>query len=398
VNILKARKMIRGRRGLLKDLRVSIPPDRSVVWFHAASLGEFEQGRPLIEEWKASRPDDFILLTFFSSSGYEIRKNYEFADYVCYLPFDFPAQIKRFIQIAHPNLLVLIKYEFWPNLLLNLRKQKVPVFLISAHFRPCQHFFKWYGSYFRRLLRVFTQIFVQNEESKSLLEGIGINRVQVAGDTRVDQVMAISDKNEVIEGIEEFTKESFVLIGGSSWEPEEEMISKFLEGMVRSESKKDIKVILAPHDVSEEHLKSIQIRFGDQLIRYSKWMRISNNQAKFSVLLIDQVGLLSSLYKYADVAFIGGGFGSGLHNVLEPAAYGIPIIYGPKYGKFTEAVELLKRGGAFSVFSPSEFEEIIKKFMYDNKSLSNAGAASRRYVENSKGATALIISHLMENV
>lgn len=213
--------MIKGRRGLLKNLRASIPSGQTVIWFHAASLGEFEQGRPVIEAWKASRPDDFILLTFFSSSGYEMRKDYAFADYVSYLPFDFPVQIRRFIRIANPQLLVLIKYEFWPNLLLNLQKQNIPVFLISSIFRPDQHFFKWYGFYFRRLLRVFTWIFVQNEESKSLLEGVGIDRVQVAGDTRVDRVLDISEKDEAIEGIEEFTKESFVLIGGSSWEPEE---------------------------------------------------------------------------------------------------------------------------------------------------------------------------------
>lgn len=390
--------MIKGRRGLLKDLRASIPSGQTVIWFHAASLGEFEQGRPVIEAWKASRPDDFILLTFFSSSGYEMRKDYAFADYVSYLPFDFPVQIRRFIRIANPQLLVLIKYEFWPNLLLNLQKQKVPVFLISSIFRPDQHFFKWYGFYFRRLLRVFTWIFVQNEESKSLLEGVGIDRVQVAGDTRVDRVLDISEKDEAIEGIEEFTKESFVLIGGSSWEPEEEMLFKFLDRMNKSESEKAVKIILAPHDISDERLRSIQVRFSDQLILYSKWIQSSNKQTEYSILLIDQVGLLSRLYKYADAAFIGGGFGSGLHNVLEPAAYGVPVIYGPGYGKFAEAIELLRAGGSFTVSSCKEFDEIVYKLMYDNKTLSNAGAASRAYVENSKGATVLIISRLMENV
>ncbi len=389
--------MILGRRGLIKGLRDSIPSDRPLIWFHAASLGEFEQGRPVIESWKARCSDDFILLTFFSSSGYDIQKGYEYADYVCYLPFDFPIQVKRFIRIANPRLLILIKYDFWPNLLMSLKRRNVPVFLISALFRTNQHFFKWYGFYFRRLLRVFSGIFVQNEESKSLLEGIGIDNVQIAGDTRVDRVLDISKKNESIRGIEEFTKDSFVLIGGSSWEPEEEMIHKFFKGVKHSESTKSLKVILAPHDVSEKHLTDIQKRFGDQLIRYSSWLRDINNRAEYTVLLIDTVGILKRLYKYADLAFIGGGFGSGLHSVLEPAAYGIPVIFGPGYNKFTEAVELLRIGGAFSVSTFLEFEENTTKFMYDDKSLSNAGGASRGYVENSKGATDLIISHLMEN-
>jgi len=390
--------MIEGRRGLLKDLRISIPSNRNIIWFHAASLGEFEQGRPLIEVWKANRPDDFILLTFFSSSGYEIRKNYEHADYITYLPFDFPIQLRRFIQIAHPHIVILIKYEFWPNLLKQLHKQNISVFLISALFRRNQHFFKWYGFYFRRLLKVFSWIFVQNEESKSLLDGIGIDKVQIAGDTRVDRVLEISEKNESIVGIKEFTGDSFVIVGGSSWEPEEEMIYKFLDRHNKSESVRAVKIIIAPHDISEDHLLRIQNRFADKLIRYSKWIKNFDVQAEYSVLLIDQLGLLGRLYKYADIAFIGGGFGSGLHNVLEPAAYGIPVIYGSGYGKFIEAVELLKAKGSFSVSSSKEFDEIVLKLIDDNKTLSNAGAASRGYVENSKGATALIASRLMENV
>ncbi|MCK5820300.1 MAG: 3-deoxy-D-manno-octulosonic acid transferase [Bacteroidales bacterium] len=390
--------MIKGRRGLLKNLRVSIPPDRTIIWFHAASLGEFEQGRPVIETWKASRSDDFILLTFFSSSGYEMCKDYEYADYVCYLPFDFPIQIKKFIQIAHPRLVVLIKYEFWPNLLLKLQKHKTPVFLISALFRSEQHFFKWYGFFFRRLLRVFDLIFVQNEESKSLLEDIGIVKVQLAGDTRVDRVLDISEKNESIEGIEEFKGESFVLLAGSSWEPEEEMIDKLLRRLDEKQSERALKIILAPHDIGEEHLKRIEIQFSDRLIRYSEWINSSGNQAVYSVLLIDQIGLLSRLYKYADLAFIGGGFGRGLHNVLEPAAYGIPVIFGPDFSKFTEAKELVRIGGSKTITSSEEFEEIVLKYMYDNKKLSNDGAVSRGYVENSKGATGLIASRLMENV
>lgn len=390
--------MIKGRRGLMNNLRKNIPDNVSVVWFHASSLGEFEQGRPLIESWKKKCPDDFILLSFFSPSGYEIRKNFEFADHVCYLPFDRRNQINKFLSIVKPKMLVLIKYEFWPKLLLSLKNRSIPVYLISALFRPDQHFFKWYGGYFRRLLSVFSQIFVQDEVSKELLEGIDIDGVQVSGDTRIDCVLEIAEKDESIEGISEYTKDAFVLIGGSSWEPEEEMMSKFMKSVNIHKYKTKVKLILAPHNVREEHLLRIEELFGNRIVRYSNWLKKDDIRKDIGVLLIDQVGLLSRLYKYSDIAFIGGGFGAGLHNVIEPAAFGIPVIYGPKFDKFPEAVELQKYGGGFSVSSYEEFKEKCEYFMSDKKSLSTAGGASRGYVDNFKGASILITSWLMENV
>lgn len=387
----KARKMINGRRGIFNKLREEFPSDKTVIWFHASSLGEFEQGRPIIDSWKSRYPDDFILLTFYSPSGYELKKDYKNADYICYLPFDKPIQIRKFIRIINPKVLILIKYEFWPNLLLRMKKLNIPVYLVSALFRPQQHFFKWYGCYFRRLLNVFSQIFVQNEVSRELLAGIGINDVQISGDTRIDRVNEVSERNESIPGLDEFTQDSFVLIGGSTWEPEEEMMSEF-------SSNNNIKLILAPHNIQEEHLRSIEDRFEKRIIRYSNWINNRPFRSDFAVLLIDQIGLLSRLYKYADLAFIGGGFGRGLHNLIEPAAFGIPMIFGPNFKKFPEAMELQKYGGGFAISSYDEFAEITLKFLNDKFFLSNAGGASRRYVDNFKGATDLITSWLMENV
>ncbi|MBT7095664.1 MAG: 3-deoxy-D-manno-octulosonic acid transferase [Bacteroidetes bacterium] len=391
----KARNWIQGRKDLSHHLSSVFPVKQRVIWFHAASLGEFEQGRPVIEAWREKHPEDFILLSFYSPSGYELRKNYSQANLVCYLPFDFPGQVRRFINLVQPEILVLIKYEFWPNLIKQLSFRKIPVFLLSARFRPDQLFFKWYGKAYLNLLRKFRKILVQDIESKTLLEAHGISEVFVTGDTRIDQVFSISQKVVEMADIEKFTDNSFVIIGGSTWPPEEAILQKYFEENARDTSGRKLKLIIAPHDIREAHLKKIENRFGSVCIRYS---HIGSDSKDRRVLLIDNIGILSRLYRYGDVAFVGGGFGRGLHNILEPAAHGLPIIFGPRYHKFPEAKELIQKKAAFTIKKYDEFMGVMVPFRKEKNALSFAGAASREYTKSQLGATTLSISCLMEKL
>ena len=384
---------MKGRKVQKKSTLPLPPHDRPVLWIHASSLGEFEQGIPIIRQMKKEKPEYFILITFFSPSGYKIQKNFSEADCVLYLPKDTVSEMSSFLDHFKPQMLVLVKYDFWPVMINETTKRGIQIYLVSAVFRTSQLFFQWYGKWYLSLLKSFTHIFVQDDESKSLLESQGIDNVSIAGDTRIDRVLELKKGNSEIPGIENFVGGSKIIVAGSSWQSEE----KFLRNYIDEDNFGDIKIILAPHDVSLPHLGAIETQFGSSLIRYSQILSDPEKHNKQSVLLIDQIGLLSRLYRYADIAIVGGAFGSGLHNILEPAVFGLPIIFGPKYHKFIEASELIKTGAAFSVNSYPEFHDILNSIFSDQKHLFNASKACRAFVDNHKGATKLITSHLLEN-
>ncbi|MGL4292421.1 MAG: 3-deoxy-D-manno-octulosonic acid transferase, partial [Bacteroidales bacterium] len=332
----KAAKMIAGHKVVFDYLKENRKAGDRYLWFHAASLGEFEQGRPLIEQLRISYPEYKIALTFFSPSGYEVRKNYAGADLICYLPLDMPSNVTRFLDILNPEKAFFIKYEFWANYLHELKKRAIPVYLFSAIFRPEQVFFKPYGAFFRKLLRVYDSIFVQDESSRKLLREIGIENVEVAGDTRFDRVLEIRDQAKEIPLICSFTEgASFVLVAGSSWPKDEDlMIDHF-------NRHPEMKLIIAPHEIHESHLTDI---IGKLKRPYVKFSQLNEENAKQAdCLLIDCIGLLSSIYRYGNAAYIGGGFGVGIHNVLEAAVYDIPVVFGPNYSRFREACNLVGR-------------------------------------------------------
>ena len=389
----KASAWLRGRRAQSKEQWEKIPDGKPVIWFHASSLGEFEQGLPLIRKWKTEKPEYFILLSFFSPSGYNIRKAFDGADRVVYIPRDIPGEVRKFLGHYHPDIAVFIKYEIWPVALRELAARKAPCFLVSAVFRPGQLFFKWYGGWYLSLLRLFTGIFVQDDASLQLLADNGIGNAIVAGDTRVDRVLELSSGSSMIDGIDGFSTGTGIIIAGSSWPREEQMLHRFFS----ENAFRNFKLILAPHDISPGRLKSVESLFGDNLIRYGRLLDEPSAGINKKVLLIDRIGLLSSLYKYGDIAVIGGAFGMGLHNILEPAVFGLPVVFGPRYQSFMEAEEMVKAGAGFSVKSYAEFSRILKSLVEDNNARTKAGKASRSFVHKSKGATSLIISHLLEN-
>ncbi|MDR0961989.1 MAG: 3-deoxy-D-manno-octulosonic acid transferase [Mediterranea sp.] len=375
----KPRKMMKGHWVVYEQLRQQLEKDRRYIWFHTASLGEFEQGRPLIEKIRAKYPQYGILLTFFSPSGYEVRKNYRGADVVCYLPFDKPRNVKKFLDIANPCMAFFIKYEFWKNYLDELHRRHIPVYSVSSIFRRNQIFFKWYGSLYRKVLHNFDHLFVQNERSKRYLAKIGINRVTVVGDTRFDRVLQIREEAKELPLVARFKGDAITLVAGSSWQPDEDL---FIDYFNRHP---EVKLIIAPHLVDENHLVEIIGKLKRPYVRYTR--ADESNVCKADCLIIDCFGLLSSIYRYGEVAYIGGGFGVGIHNTLEAAVYGIPVIFGPKYQKFMEAVELIATGGAFSVQSGEELHRLLDRLLTDEAFLTAAGDNAGRYVTDNAGAT-----------
>lgn len=388
----KAGKWVGGRKNLFEHIRKSIDPGEKLVWFHTASLGEFEQGREIIEKFREKFSEYNILLTFFSPSGFEIRKNWEGADYIFYLPADTPRNAKRFVELVNPEFAVFIKYEFWFNFLNVLHKKKIPVFIVSAIFRKQQHFFRWYGGWFRRRLRKINRIFVQDQDSLDLLKSIGINRATLSGDTRFDRVAAISKNLKSFPLVEEFSGSNRVLLAGSTWPPDEKLIANYLENNLP-----DLKLIIAPHETGEERLQSIENRFHDfGVVRFSSLGKNPVNQNR--VLLIDGIGYLSGLYRYCDVAYIGGGFGKGIHNILEAVTFGKPVIFGPEYRKFGEAVTLIRDGGAFSIKGNRELEHRLNRLFTDKEFYQNAGHICRKFIDSNKGATDIILKEFAEIV
>ena len=378
----KARKMVVGISQTFILLRRHIKKNDRVAWFHAASLGEFEQGRPLMERLRKDCPEYKILLTFFSPSGYEVRKDYEGADLVCYLPFDTPGNALSFLRLAHPEIAIFIKYEFWTNYLTFCHRKGIKTYSVSSIFRPDQYFFKWYGSL--RPIRQFTHLFVQNETSKELLAKHGIKNVTVVGDTRLDRVIAIKDAAAPLPLVEQFVGHSPCFIAGSSWGPDEEIYIPYFA------KHKGWKLIIAPHVISETHLKDIENLLNDNGFTHERYTQVEQNKDMLSheidALIVNCFGKLSSIYRYGKVALVGGGFGVGIHNVPEAAVYGIPVLFGPNNQKFREAQALKACGGSFEYQDAESFASIMDKFITSPADLQKAGQAAGNYINANAGA------------
>ncbi len=383
----KAKLWASGRKGLLHRMAETIDPTADIAWFHASSLGEFEQGRPVIEELRKRCPDLKILVTFFSPSGYEIRKNYQGADYIFYLPNDTPRNVKKFMQIVHPKIAVFIKYEFWVNYLMALKKNGSKVYIISSIFRPDQSFFKWYGGIFRKALRCFNHIFVQNEQSKELLKSISINNVSVTGDTRFDRVFQIAAQSKDLPEIARFAKDKDVFIAGSTWPPDEQLLIRLINDYT------DIKFIIAPHEIEQERIDRLIEETPRKCLKYT-CLNADSDLQNADILFIDTIGILSSVYKYGKYGYIGGGFGVGIHNILEAATFGLPLAFGPKYKKFKEAVELVENGGATAITSYEELSSWLTSLKTNPVLYDSSSAVCYNYVRDNKGATAEIINEI----
>lgn len=384
----KVRKMWRGEREAFKILREKVDPQAKYVWFHAASLGEFEQGRPLMEQLRREHPEYKILLTFFSPSGYEVRKNYEGADIICYLPLDTITNARRFLRTIRPVMAFFIKYEFWYNYLHILKHRGVPVYSVSSIFRPEQVFFKWYGRQYGRVLNCFTHFFVQNEMSKELLAKIGITAVSVVGDTRFDRVLQIKEAAKQLQIVETFKQDANVFVAGSSWPPDEEIFIPYFN------DHRDWKLIIAPHVIGEDHLKQIEkLLEGRRVVRYTA-AKAEEEISKADVLIIDCFGLLSSIYHYGEIAYVGGGFGVGIHNVLEAAVWDVPVFFGPNNQKFQEAQGLKAVGGGIDFQTYEQFASQMDLFLSDKEKLKVAGESAGRFVQSLAGATGKVLSHV----
>ena len=379
----KARLLRKGQHDAFDLLKGKADPNARYVWFHAASLGEFEQGRPVIEQLKREQPGIKILLTFFSPSGYEVRKNYSGADLVSYLPLDTPANAARFVKLVKPSKVIFIKYEFWPNYLLTLKEANVPVFSISAIFRPEQVFFKGYGKWYLHLLGTFKHIFVQDQVSLDLLERHQISNASICGDTRFDRVYDLFMQAKQLPLIEAFVKTAEkVIVAGSTWPKDEELLVRYLR------LHPDVKLILVTHEIHYAHISEISKLLDGKFVRYSE--ATPENVQSTHCLVVDVIGILSSIYRYGQVAYIGGGFGVGIHNTLEAAVYGVPVVFGPNYHKFREARELIAVGGAFSISNYVILEAQFDALLKDPK----AGKAAGEYVKQNTGATEMIIKRL----
>lgn len=375
----KVKLMVKGHSEVFDILKSKIEKDKKYIWFHAASLGEFEQGRPLMERIRRQYPEYKILLTFFSPSGYEVRKNYQGADVICYLPFDTPRNARRFVKLANPCMAFFIKYEFWQNYLKNLQKHHVPTYSVSSIFRKNQVFFRWYGGKYFKVLTRFTHLFVQNEVSKELLASLNIRNVDVVGDTRFDRVIEIFEQAKQLPLVEQFKKNSMVMVAGSSWQPDEDIFIRYFN------EHPEMKLIIAPHVIGESHLTEIIGKLKRPYVRYTQ--ATPENVEQADCLIIDCFGLLSSIYRYGEIAYVGGGFGVGIHNVLEAAVYGIPVLFGPNNQRFQEARQLLETKGCFEIHNYEEFKEKMDRLMTDAPYLEKCGKLSGDYVKQHAGAS-----------
>lgn len=386
----KAKQWLQGREHLFDQLAQTFSKPHAVIWLHSASAGEYEQAKPVLEALRQQYPQYKILVTFFSPSGYNVGKKSPLADYVFYLPLDTGDNAARFIQIVQPRLVLFVKYDFWYHHLKAVRDNKIPLLLFSSIFRPEQTFFKPHGRFYLSMLHLFTHIFVQDEASYGLLKKFGVTHCTIAGDTRFDRVSTIAQKSTPLPIIENFIAGSTVIVAGSTWPEDEEQLHAVLK------KRGNIKLIIAPHEINEPHIKSIQQLFKNT-IRYSQ---IKETERSFSagVLIIDNIGMLSRLYRYAHITYIGGGFNkSGIHNTLEAAVWGRPVIFGPNYQKFREARELIKEGAAFSYTTEEELETTIDTLLSNEKAYANAGSAAGKYVQQNGGATAVIADYIQEN-
>ena len=386
---IKARRWVRGRRGWRERLSSFSRGEGKVAWVHCASLGEFEQGRPVIEKIRRDHPDWKVVVTFFSPSGYEIRKDYRGADMVMYLPTDLPANVRFFLDHIKPDLALFVKYEFWYNYLSELKRRNIPTYLVSGIFRPDQYFFRWYGSFARGVFQVFNRIFLQDEQSGRLLESIGYHRYSVTGDTRFDRVSQIAAAAKDLPVIEKFRGKESLFVAGSSWDEDEEIIVRYINSNSGA-----MKWVIAPHEIDEAHLCRIEKRLTPESVRYSRYVEGAKS---CRVMIIDNIGMLSSVYRYASIAAVGGGFGRGIHNILEPACWGIPVLFGPHHLKFREAVQLKERGGAVSFDNFETFTSVVEKYLSDPVALEAAGNASAIYISENKGSTDKVYKEIFEN-
>lgn len=388
----KVKTMWEGEHDTWRILDEKVDPAAKYIWFHAASLGEFEQGRPIMERIRREHPEYKLLLTFFSPSGYEVRKNYEGADIICYLPIDTIGNARRFLRTVRPVMAFFVKYEFWSNYLHILKHRNIPLYSVSSIFRPGQIFFRWYGRGYGRVLNCFSHFFVQNEQSRQLLHSIGIDGVSVTGDTRFDRVLQIRDAGKHLPIVESFIagngvgEKPKVFIAGSSWPPDEDIFIKYFN------EHRDWKLIIAPHVIGEDHLKQILSKLERKAVRYTQ--ATPETVAGAECLIIDCFGLLSSIYHYADVTYVGGGFGVGIHNVLEAAVWAKPVIFGPNNKNFQEAQGLIKAGGGFEIKDHDAFAKLMKRFDTDDAYLHSCNAAAAAYVESLAGATDRILKEV----
>jgi len=387
----KIKFFVDGRKSVFEILVEKIKPIDKIIWFHAASLGEYEQGLPVIEKIKTKYPNHKIVLTFFSPSGYEVRKNNSFADVTVYLPFDTKKNAQKFLELVHPEMTFFIKYEFWPNYLNGLKKYGIPTYLISGIFRKDQMFFKWYGGFYRKALDTFTYFFVQNESSKKLLLQLGKTNVAVSGDTRFDRVASILEKDNSLDFISQFKNNTLTIVVGSSWPNDENLLVDFI-----NQTSEKVKFIIAPHNIKSEQIQELKNAITKKVVLFSEVeTRLIASLQDFDVFIIDTIGILTKIYSYADIAYVGGGFGNpGVHNILEPATFGVPIVIGPNYSHFAEAIALVKIGGCVSILNKNELYDAFMNLIHNDAIRNEKGHICSTFVQMNKGATDVIIRNI----
>ncbi|MEC4050362.1 glycosyltransferase N-terminal domain-containing protein [Flavobacterium sp. SUN046] len=387
----KIKLFVEGRKEVFPILNSKIAPTDKTIWFHAASLGEYEQGLPVIEQIKQKYPSHKIVVSFFSPSGYEVRKNNTVADATVYLPLDTVSNAKQFIKAVHPEMVFFIKYEYWPNYLNELQKQHIKTYLISGIFRENQAFFKWYGGFYRNALKSFDFFFVQNDSSKKLIQSIGFNNVKVSGDTRFDRVVTILERNNTLDFIENFKNQQTTIVIGSSWPKDETLLVQFI-----NQAPENIKFIIAPHNIKSEQIQELKQSISKKTLLYSNFQKDPLQEVKtYNVFLIDTIGILTKIYSYADIVYVGGGFGHpGVHNLLEPATFGVPIVLGPNYSHFAEATALVKMEGCISISNQQELNEAFDNLIFNEDIRHEKGHICSTFVQMNKGATAIILKHL----
>ena len=381
---------VKGRKKTFDQLYV-LQEDDKVIWIHAASLGEFEQARPIIEGLKQRYSAYKIVVTFFSPSGYEIRKDYELADVVCYLPFDTKGRVRKFLKLTNPELAIMVKYEFWPNVLNELKEQEITTILVSGIFRNTQQFFKSYGGWMRKNLEAIDHFFLQDEASQKLLESINLTNASVSGDTRFDRVARILEQDNSLDFIEEFINDQYTVIGGSTWPEGEKLLVNYI-----NTSSQEEKFVIAPHNMNSKAIAALKESIQKKVVLFSE--KDTKTLSDYDVFIVDTIGLLTKIYSYADAVYVGGAFKTGLHNILEPATFGVPIIIGPEFSKFKEAVDLVDLRGCISVNNQEEFTEVFHQLKTDKDYRKNTGEINRNYIQQHKGATKKILEYINEKL
>ena len=386
----KMKLFVDGRKSVFQTLANKIQSSDKTIWFHAASLGEYEQGLPVIEAIKQQFPNHKIVVTFFSPSGYEVRKNNTVADVTIYLPLDTISNAKQFIKLVHPEMAFFIKYEYWPNYLNELKNQNIKTYLISGILRENQAFFKWYGGFYRNALKTFDYFFVQNESSKTLLKSIGFNNVKVSGDTRFDRVVSILERDNSLDFIEQFKDNKTTIVIGSSWPKDESLLVNYI-----NQSSNDVKFIIAPHNIKSEQIQGLKNSITKKVILFSEKDNVDLSNS--NVFIIDTIGILTKIYSYADIAYVGGGFGNpGVHNILEPATFGVPVVIGPNYSHFAEATALVNMEGCISIQNQNQLNEAFDLLLHNEDERLEKGHICSTFVQMNKGATQTIMNHILD--